>query len=409
MIGMKAQTRLNVVYLTMRFPVLSETFAGLDVRTLADLGVNVRVLTMRRPIQNHERVLRERGLADIAVDHLTPGKWFAGGLEKAKHPLTVARLVGFMIRKQWYQPRTLAISLWLIPAVMRCFAQIRTSRPDVVHLFWGHFPSLVGHLVERYMPDVVMSHFLGAYDLEYGIGVAAPVAARADVVWTHAEANRSRIEKLGIDPSKLNVVHRGVEISEQHGAVKKQALRIVSAGRLISRKAFPDTIDVFERVHEAYPGATMVIAGDGVDRAELEQRVRDRGLDDAIEFVGQVGQDALFALFDDAEIFLLMSNSPSERLPNAAKEAALRGCVCVTTETIGIDELFEDGTNAFIVPRGDVSAAAERVQQLFHDRTKMETMSHASAATIRDAFDVRVSMGRYIEMWDGLVTSSREK
>ena len=53
----------------------------------------------------------------------------------------------------------------LIPMSFYMFEKLKKEKPDIVHLFWGHYPSLVGYLVKKNMPDTKLSQFLGAYDL----------------------------------------------------------------------------------------------------------------------------------------------------------------------------------------------------------------------------------------------------
>lgn len=397
---------MKIAYVTVRFPQPSEAFAAVDVRWLVGEGLHVVVLALRGPNPDHARMLRERALHRVPVECATAANTFRGAGWGLAHPGVTASLLAFMLRTTWPRPLHLLRSLYLVPSTLRCLAAIRREKPDVVHLFWGHFPALVGYLVRRYHPGIVLSHFLGAYDLEYGYGPSGPVARSADAVWTHAHANRPRIEALGVPPGRIHVVHRGIEVDDEP-ATPKTPHRVVAAGRLIGVKSFDKAIAAFARAHRRFPDATLVVAGEGPERASLQRVARDLDVSGAVEFAGHLPQDELFAHLERAEVFLTMSCSPSERLPNVAKEAALRRCLVVTARSAAIDELFTDGVDAFVVPCHDVEAAAERLIRAFTDTALRERMGEAARARIVDSFDVRRTMARYLEHWRVLAAGRR--
>jgi len=401
---------MKVIYVTVRFPAPSETFAGLDVLTLSRSGVDVGVLAMRPPLEGHDRMMRERGLGDILVEPATPATVLRGLATAFRHPDSALSLLGMIAAHTWKRPRNLAAAMALFLSAMRCYEHIRKAAPDVVHLFWGHFPALVGHLVARNHPEIVLSHFLGAYDLEYGFGPSAPVARAADVVWTHALANQPRIEALGVASEKIRVAHRGVEVGNgvaPDTGGDRVLRRVVSAGRLVAVKCFDDALHAFARVYERFPDATFVIAGDGPERGRLQELAVTLGLRDSVEFCGQLQQSALFKIFKRSDVFLFLSQSPSERLPNSAKEAAARGCVSVTTRTPGIEELFTEGIDAFIVPGADVARAADRVIELFDDPDMHRRMAAAATERVASSFDVESTMATYTRVWRELAKSRR--
>ena len=53
----------------------------------------------------------------------------------------------------------------------------------------------------------------------------------------------------------------------------------------------------------------------------------------------------------ESDIFLFLSSKAGERLPNVVKEAMLSGCICIVSNTPGIDELIEDGKTGFIIDK----------------------------------------------------------
>jgi len=388
----------------MTFPKPSEAFASLEVRTLSRMGVDVGVLAMRFPDKRHAQLIKEFGLESIEIDNATPGNLVFGMLAAIRHPFVTMRLMAFIFRRTWRSPRYLLLSLAFLPSVMRCFERIKTALPDVVHLFWGHFPSLVGYLVQRYLPAVVVSHFLGAYDLlEYRYEPSAVVAKHADVVWTHARANLPAIEELDVPGARVKVVYRGIDTAAASADGRYgNSRRILSSGRLVRNKAFDEVLEIFARLRGSIPDAMLTIAGEGPERAGLEMLAKKHGINDFVMFTGHVPQETIFSYYDEADVLLLMSFSPSERLPNVIKEAALRRCVPVVSQTPGIEELITDGVDGFIVPLHDVDAAAERVREILKDPQRASVIADAARNKVISKFDVHTSMREYINIWEQL-------
>src|SRR5690606_6195557 len=135
-------------------------------------------------------MLAERDLASLDVEHGGVTAVLRGLGEAAKRPADCIWLVRTIIAHCWRQPGQLMKALALVPASLAVLAALERRRPDVVHLFWGHYPSLVGLLARRRLPAAVISLFLGAYDLERRFPLSALLARRADLLLTHAAANR---------------------------------------------------------------------------------------------------------------------------------------------------------------------------------------------------------------------------
>ena len=414
---------MRVAYVTMIFPASSEVFACLDIRALLAADVAVEVFTMRRARPHKPRypwsvftsegsraanaLLSERGLATLRVCHSTPGAVVRGFALALRRPRIAADLFVWVLRSNWRHPTHLCKSLLLLPRTLDIFEALRHRSPDVVHLFWGHYPANVGYLVRRHLPDVVLSLFLGAYDLLRGYPGSAAVAQMADVVWTHAAESVAVIEQLGVPRSSIRVAYRGTAVAALPPATHKVTHRVVTVGRLVRPKAMDDVLAVFARLLVQWPDASLVVLGDGQERDRLAALARAWGIADVVRFAGHRSHEDVQAELAVAEAFVLMSRSPSERLPNAAKEAMAAGCVCLATRSPGIEELIEDGVHGFVVAPGDVDGAARRLDDLFRNPERMAPIVAAARARIAARFDVRQSMDRYRECWQGLLAARR--
>lgn len=138
--------------------------------------------------------------------------------------------------------------------------------------------------------------------------------------------------------------------------------RALFAGSLEQYKGPDVLVDAWNEVIHAVPDARLTIAGDGPMRARLRARIRDLGIADSVEFLGQVSPSAIEGLLDDATCLVLPSRS--EGLPRVAIEAMSRGRAIIGTAVGGIPDVVEHRHNGLLVPSGNASALATALTQL---------------------------------------------
>jgi glycosyltransferase involved in cell wall biosynthesis len=144
----------------------------------------------------------------------------------------------------------------------------------------------------------------------------------------------------------------------------------------------------------------LTIVGAGPDETSLRdaaQPLVERGV---IRFTGAVSPDAIPAIVESNEVYLLASEF--EGMPNALIEAMGRGCVPVVSDMeSGIPELVRDGVNGFLAPIGDADAFAARLKSLHDDpalRDRLAAEAYRTAAT--GPFRLEDMVARYGEVFD---------
>ncbi len=389
---------MKVWYVFSQFPAPSETFAGTDVRVLRRLGVDVRAVNLRPSHPRAAELLQEWDLADLEVDAVRPGKLATGLAVMAWRPAALAWLMATILRDNWRQPVHVLKSLLALPRVFQLHRALAADPPDVVHLFWGHYASLLGLLVRHTCPEVGVTVFLGAYDLRTRYATSTTLARAAHAVFTHARANLPLLVEAGVPADKVQVVWRGVDFARLLApGVARRPFRIATAGRLTPEKGMAEVVEAFARIQTDWPEASLCVMGEGPQRAALERRVQERGLR-GVEFTGHLAHSEVFRRLAEAEVFLFLSRE--EHLPNAVKEAMAAGCACVVSRTWGIEELVQDGETGCVVAVGDVVGAAAAVGRLWREPAWRARLVARARAHLERHFDAARSMRRYVEVWE---------
>lgn len=391
--------KLRVAYVTMRFPVRSETFATNDVSALSALNVKVSVLALRASA-DQEQLLRERGLANAPVVK-TGALVRAGWRHLARAPGDWLRALSWVAYLNRTRPEVLAKTLWLFPAAVGAACWAIKSDCDVVHLRWGHYPALVGALLKRWAPQVKISLSLSAYDLEANLPVSKHLAQRADVVRTLGKVNVPSIEEqFAVPPERVTVIYNGVPDAVLDAPVPaKEPGLIVTASRLIASKRVDDVLRALASVRNEGKDVRLEVLGSGPQLETLVNLASSLDITDLVTFRGMVPYSDVIATMRRAEIFMLMSDKSSERLPNVVKEALSASCAVIAANTPGMDELIEHGTSGFIVAPRDVPGAADALKRLLVSPKLRAQMALRGRAHMRENFRLSSCAAQYLDLW----------
>lgn len=217
--------------------------------------------------------------------------------------------------------------------------------------------------------------------------VIVPSQGVAEDLCTQFGASRQRIQVIvnGIDQRRVRQ-----RAQDTAGLPAKQVPWVVTACRLSDQKDFACLLRAFRRVRAQCP-ALLWIAGEGEQRARIEQWVADWELGDAVRLLGfQENPYPWMALAD-----VLVLSSHYEGSPVAIIEGLTLGAAQVVSDCpSGPDELIEDGVNGFLVPMGDDATMAARILQLLEDPARQARLG-ATACASSTPFAVETMVASY--------------
>ena len=385
----------------MQFPAPSETFASSDIQNLNRLNSNVTVYSLKSKHNNFYKMIDDRKLQNISIFTCEVKENILGLIEIIKSPFLFISLLFWLIKNDLRKKGHFIRCFALIPASFYILSQLKKEKPDVVHLFWGHYPSLVGFLVKKVLKNSKISMFLGAYDLEYNLNISKDLAKNADFIFTHAKANIPQLNKMNIKTDKINVIHRGINIKDLSLVIEnidKKSNQIICAGRFLPDKGFDKVIDIFSKLHKNINSSNLVLVGYGSAQSDLEKQTIDLKIESNVTFTGYLSQNDVLKFMVESDIFLFLSSKAGERLPNVVKEAMLAGCICIVSNTPGIDELIEHGKTGFIIESNNYDLIPNLISSL--DEIKKEEIRTNAKEFILKNFDVELSMKKYINIWE---------
>ena len=205
---------------------------------------------------------------------------------------------------------------------------------------------------------------------------------------------------MDIKTDKVNVIHRGINIKDLSLVIEninKKNNQIICAGRFLPDKGFDKVIDIFSKLHKNINNSNLVLVGYGSAQSDLEKQTIDLNIESNVTFTGYLSQKDVLKFMAESDIFLFLSSKAGERLPNVVKEAMLAGCICIVSNTPGIDELIEDGKTGFIIEENNYDLIPNLISSL--NEIKREEIRTNAKEFILKNFDVELSMKKYINIW----------
>ena len=173
---------------------------------------------------------------------------------------------------------------------------------------------------------------------------------------------------------------------------------ILYVGRLHPEKGLSSLLDAFDLVKARTAQARLVLVGDGPARSGVEQRLQERGWQDAVCLTGTIKHRDLPPYFRAAELFVAPSiTTPKweEQVGMTNIQAMACGVPVVSTRSGAIPEYVPDGEAGLLVPERDPQALADAMLTLLNDPNlrhrlgrggRMYAEAHYSAAAnIRQA------------------------
>ena len=392
---------LRVLYVVSLFPCWSETFIVREIEQLLELGVDVRIFSLKHPserlVQDDARALLQRVLYPAPAWSLADRT-------------TTARAIGPLLRSLGRHPAALVKSLAAAWRASGAIAAIRALAPDVIHAHWATYPSTAALLLSRAtgIPFGFTSH---AHDLFVEDHLLGPKLAEASYAVTISQFNKRWLaERYAKWAGKVRVVHCGLPLAAYpFDSSAREPGAILSVGRLDGIKGFETLIDACALLRDAGVRFRCEIVGEGPLRGALEAQVARLDLSQRVALPGALPQAEVRRRLYAASVFALASTVTADGnrdgIPVALMEAMAVGTPVVSTTVSGIPELVCDGVSGRLVPPADPAALAAALRSLLSE--PCEPLRANARATVEREFDVAREAGRLLEMLQEAARSAR--
>ncbi|MDZ7779999.1 MAG: glycosyltransferase family 4 protein [Gemmatimonadota bacterium] len=271
----------------------------------------------------------------------------------------------------------------------RVFREVKSFRPDVVHVhhpFWvgslglwlarrlgvpavytyhtrfehyAHFVPVPGRLFKN-----LISHYLIKRFANRCSGVVVPTPSAREYLRTLGVTTRILVQPTGIehrafrdvDAEAVDALRRRLDLDDEPV--------LVSASRVSREKNIDFLIEAVGDLARRGARFRFVLIGDGPDRARLQARIAELGLEDVVLMPGAVPSEEMPRYYALGDVFLFASTTETQGM--VVLEAMAAGLPVVVVRSSGIDDLVHDGFNGFKT-REDIGQWIARVEEVLGD------------------------------------------
>ncbi len=209
---------------------------------------------------------------------------------------------------------------------------------------------------------------------------------------------RRHLIEAGIPEAKVRHINNFAELEADGVPLRRAAHNtpddaplLLALGRLHKAKAMDVLMEAVKRV----PGAYLWIAGEGPDRAALEDYCRDIGMSDRVRFLGW--RDDRAALFATADICVFPSRY--EPFGTVFVQAWAQKVPLVTTASDGPRQYVRDGEDGLVVPIDDVEALAAAIQRVIDEPDLRAAMTAHGFARYENEFTKDKTVSKYLDYY----------
>ncbi len=265
-----------------------------------------------------------------------------------------------------------------LPALVSSFLPLRSTR----YVCWAHGEDLAAALTSR----------------EHA-WLARRVCRNASTMIANSKFTAGIIESLGVPARRVRTVYPGVDVDRYRPDIDPTPARLqfapsagpvlLSVGRLQRRKGHDLAIAAVALLKGEFPGLQYLIAGDGQERARLEDLARAHAVDQQVRFLGGVSDDQLPSLYAACDIFLMPTRrdaSDVEGFGIVFLEAAATGKPSIGGRNGGVPEAVADGETGLLVEGTDGGELADAIRTLARSPTLRATMGAAGRQRVVRSF-----------------------
>jgi glycosyltransferase involved in cell wall biosynthesis len=290
-------------------------------------------------------------------------------------------------------------------AAKRLYSFWRQLRPDVVQIYFldSAYLGVPVAKLAGVRKVVRVRNNLGYWQTRKHRLLSRIIRPWVNATLTNSEQGRAALAGSG----RVVVIENGVDLDRYlpphpqplSPRGRREQTKIGTVANLRAVKNIDGLMRAATRVLERFPNAVFEIAGEGEQRAALEQLHTQLGLGDRFVLRGSVTDVPAFL----RSIDLAVLPSHSEGMSNALLEYIAAGLPVVATDVGANAKLIEHGVSGLIVPPRDESALAEAVVRLLEDPSLAARFGAAARQRVEQDYSRDAMRRRFERFYQQLV------
>ena len=216
-------------------------------------------------------------------------------------------------------------------------------RIPVIHTYHTMYEDYLHYIANgKVVRPSHVKHFIKMF-VNHSTGVVCPSKRVVDTLKRYEVDVPMRIIPTGIDVSRFSrpdITKKDTDQLRDKLGLHTDDLMILSLSRISYEKNIHVIVQQFPEVLMSYPNARLVIVGKGPYREDLEELSRQLGVEDYIQFTGEVPHEDVAYYYHAADYFVSASTSETQGLTYA--EAIASGTQSIVEGNDYLNQLLND-------------------------------------------------------------------
>jgi glycosyltransferase involved in cell wall biosynthesis len=178
---------------------------------------------------------------------------------------------------------------------------------------------------------------------------------------------------------------------------------IGAVGRLAEQKGHVHLLRALPAILAESPRTRLVLAGEGPERAALEEEARRLGLERRVTFLGH--RDDVPTVLAALDLFAFPSLW--EGMPMALLEAMAIGLPVVAARGVGVDEVVTDGVHGLLVAPRDPEDLGRAIARLLGDPREAARLAEAGRRRVLGRYGLDRIASEFDRLYRGILGDAR--
>ena len=267
----------------------------------------------------------------------------------------------------------------------------------LIHAVWATMPATAALSIYK-LTGIPFSMGAHAYDLfrRGGDWILELKLKHASFVRTSSMSSAKRLESLGVCPSKIRLIRRGLESWTKRSSFavggNTQGLQLISVGRLVPKKGYFLMLEIARILKSRKVVFQLSIIGSGPLRKELEGEIVRKDLLGCVSLLGSKEESEVKEHFLKSDVMLFTgivdSNGDRDGIPNVVPEAMEAGCLVLSSCFAGGSEAFIEDVSGFSFDPHDSEKWVDLLQDFAENPTDFLPIRKQAIVDARASFDV---------------------
>lgn len=408
---------VTILYLTKRFPRLSETFILEEIIGLEENGIDLKLFSIGDPKEDVIQTKVKKVKSPIWYLHTSPSSFLLDGLFQEVQALVC---IGIKDPKKLFK-------------ALKTMTSKKISLKSLKHLLEGAVVAKEAkrlnvdglHAAFAHSPAAIISYASDLSGIPFSFAGHAKDIFTTDRITLSNRASKAKFvlccsrgafeEMLKIAPN-ANVIYmpHGVNVEEfrpsNRQAFLSNQLHLLCVGRLVEKKGIRFLIQAADMLKKREINFHLRICGGGELKPSLSQLVLDLGLEDEVEFLGAIDHEEVVKQLAWSDIYvqpsIQLKNGDKDGVPNALLEAMASAKAVVATSIAGMPEVITNGMNGILVRPEDPIELFAALKSMAQNIELRNELGNKAAIEIRDNWNRKEAHKELKELFAHTYSSS---